>query len=67
MPKLFCPAMAICESREIEPSGPIQLETKDGGVVLIQEPSSHTGVRPVSIKILSYSQRAGLVNYQNFA
>jgi hypothetical protein len=61
MPKLFCPSMAICESREIQPIGPISLETTDGSFVQVKEPSSHTGVRPVSIKILSYSNRVGLV------
>lgn len=62
MPKLFCPSMAICEICEIKPAGQMPLETCDGGVVSIPEPSAHTGVRPVSIKILSYTHRIGIVS-----
>ena len=62
MPKLFCPSMALCENRVIQPVGPIDLETMDGGFVSIPEPSAHTGVRPVPIKLLSFSHRIGLVS-----
>ncbi|KAI1731965.1 alpha/beta hydrolase fold domain-containing protein [Ditylenchus destructor] len=60
VPKLFCPTMAICESREIPLAGPMSLDTWDNNKVLIREPSSHTGVRPVQIKVLSFSHRIGL-------
>uniref|UniRef100_A0A914H190 Hormone-sensitive lipase n=1 Tax=Globodera rostochiensis TaxID=31243 RepID=A0A914H190_GLORO len=58
--KLFCPTMSICEVCEIKPMGPLPLETVDGGLIHIPEPSAHTGVRPVSIKILSFSHRIGI-------
>lgn len=63
MPKLFCPAMAICENREIPLAGPMSLETNNGDFIQILEPSAHTGPRPVRIKILSLFHRVGLVNF----
>lgn len=61
MPKLFCPAMAICENREIPLAGPMPLETTNGNIVYIPEPSAHTGPRPIRLKMISLSYRAGLV------
>lgn len=57
VPKLFCPIMAVNEVREINWVGPITMATTQGGTVRIPEPSSHTGVRPVRIRILSYAHR----------
>lgn len=53
MPKFFCPNMAINELRSIDHVGPIKLETTDGDMVDIAEPSAHTGPRPVQIRVLS--------------
>ncbi|KAI1725470.1 alpha/beta hydrolase fold domain-containing protein [Ditylenchus destructor] len=58
--KLFCPTMAISESREIPLAGPMSLDSLDNNKVLIREPSAHTGARPVQIKVLSFSHRIGL-------
>ncbi|KAL3095378.1 hypothetical protein niasHS_007477 [Heterodera schachtii] len=58
--RLFCPNMTICEAREVKPAGPLPLETVDGGLIHIPEPSAHTGVRSVSIKLLSSSHRSGI-------
>jgi hypothetical protein len=61
MSRLLCPMMAICEVSQIKPAGPLPLEAVDGGHILIPEPSAHTGVRPIPIRILSYHHRFGLV------
>jgi hypothetical protein len=61
MSRLLCPIMAICELTQIKPAGPLPMEALDGGHILIPEPSAHTGVRPVAIRILSYHHRIGLV------
>ncbi|KAL3112735.1 hypothetical protein niasHT_019709 [Heterodera trifolii] len=58
--RLFCPNMTICEAREVKPAGSLPLETVDGGLIHIPEPSAHTGVRSVSIKLLSSSHRSGI-------
>uniref|UniRef100_F1KVG3 Hormone-sensitive lipase n=1 Tax=Ascaris suum TaxID=6253 RepID=F1KVG3_ASCSU len=57
VPKLFCPNMAVNEAREINWVGPITVASNQGGTVRIPEPSAHTGVRPVRIRILSYTHR----------
>jgi hypothetical protein len=61
VPKWFCPNMAVNELREINWVGPITLESVDGGIVAIPEPRSHTGYRPVNIRLLSACNREGLV------
>lgn len=53
--------MAINELRTIPQEGPIALETEDGGIVDIPEPSAHTGVRPVQIRVLSPVHREHMV------
>uniref|UniRef100_A0A915EKV5 Hormone-sensitive lipase n=1 Tax=Ditylenchus dipsaci TaxID=166011 RepID=A0A915EKV5_9BILA len=58
--KLFCATMALCETRDIIPSGPMQIEAVYGSLVSIPEPTAHTGVRPVQIKVLSVCHRVGL-------
>uniref|UniRef100_A0A915DPR8 Hormone-sensitive lipase n=1 Tax=Ditylenchus dipsaci TaxID=166011 RepID=A0A915DPR8_9BILA len=58
--KLFCPSMALCENREIAPSGPLQLEAIDGSEISVPVPSAHTGVCPIKMKVLSVSHRSGL-------
>ncbi len=60
MPKWFCPNMAVNEAIDIPWVGPIGLMTVDGKRVSIPEPSAHTGVRPVRIRILSAANREGL-------
>lgn len=62
VPKLFCPNMAVNEAREINWVGPITVASNQGGTVRIPEPSAHTGVRPVRIRILSYTHRELLVS-----
>lgn len=57
VPKFFCPNMAVNEVREINWVGPITMATTNGCTVRIPEPSSHTGVRPVRIRVLSYAHR----------
>lgn len=61
MSRLLCPIIATCEKTEIKLAGPLSLESINGGFVQIPEPSSHTGPRPVSLRVLSFQQRFGLV------
>nr|CAD2147274.1 unnamed protein product [Meloidogyne enterolobii] len=60
MPSLFCPVMATCEKTEIKLAGTLSLESVNGGFVQIHEPSSHTGPRPIALRVLSFQQRFGL-------
>lgn len=62
MPSLFCPVMATCEKTEIKLAGTLSLESVNGGFVQIHEPSSHTGPRPIALRVLSFQQRFGLVS-----
>uniref|UniRef100_A0A914XCR2 Hormone-sensitive lipase n=1 Tax=Plectus sambesii TaxID=2011161 RepID=A0A914XCR2_9BILA len=60
VPHWFLPTMALNEVIDIPWVGPIGLATADGGRVEIPEPSAHTGLRPVRIRIISYKLRDGL-------
>nr|CAD2200410.1 unnamed protein product [Meloidogyne enterolobii] len=60
MPSLYCPVMATCEKTEIKLAGTLSLESVNGGFVQIHEPSSHTGPRPIALRVLSFQQRFGL-------
>uniref|UniRef100_A0A7E4VSK6 Hormone-sensitive lipase n=1 Tax=Panagrellus redivivus TaxID=6233 RepID=A0A7E4VSK6_PANRE len=60
MSKWFGPALAISETREVGLLGPLPLLSKVGEVILIPEPSAHTGRRPVPYRILSDVHRQGL-------
>ncbi|CCD67458.1 Hormone-sensitive lipase [Caenorhabditis elegans] len=57
MPKFFCPNMALNELREIPLDGAIPMEGKSGEMVMVPEPSAHTGPRPVQYRILSTVHR----------
>ncbi len=61
VPQWFLPTMAVNDVIDIPWVGPIGLQTVDGGRVDIPEPSAHTGLRPVRIRIMSYALREGLV------
>lgn len=52
--------MVVNEAIDIPWVGPIGLTTVDGQRVSIPEPSAHTGMRPVRIRILSSAHRDGL-------
>ena len=54
--------MAICELREIPLCGPLPMFAKNNEIILIPEPSAHTGPRPVQMRVLSASHREGLVS-----
>lgn len=66
MSKWFCPTMAVCEMREITLHGPLPLRTKSGEIILVPEPSSHTGPRSISYRIISSTRREGLVSIISF-
>uniref|UniRef100_A0A8R1HXG5 Hormone-sensitive lipase n=2 Tax=Caenorhabditis japonica TaxID=281687 RepID=A0A8R1HXG5_CAEJA len=60
MPKFFCPNMALNELREIPLEGPIPMEGKQGEIVMVPEPSAHTGSKPVQFRILSAVHRQNM-------
>ncbi|CAL2049951.1 unnamed protein product [Caenorhabditis brenneri] len=60
MPKFFCPNMALNELREIPLEGSIPMEGKNGEMVMVPEPSAHTGPRPVQYRILSTVHRQNM-------
>ncbi|CAP33009.2 Protein CBG14512 [Caenorhabditis briggsae] len=60
MPKFFCPNMALNELREIPLAGAIPMEGKNGELVMVPEPSAHTGPRPVQYRILSTVHRQNM-------
>uniref|UniRef100_A0A914Q949 Hormone-sensitive lipase n=1 Tax=Panagrolaimus davidi TaxID=227884 RepID=A0A914Q949_9BILA len=62
MSKWFCPVMAVCDMREITLHGPLPLRTKSGEIILVPEPSSHTGPRPIPYRMISVVAREGLTS-----
>lgn len=60
MPKFFCPNMAVNELREIPWKGPIPMSGVSGETIMVPEPSAHTGIRPVSIRVLSPVHRTNM-------
>uniref|UniRef100_A0A0N5B1D1 Hormone-sensitive lipase n=1 Tax=Syphacia muris TaxID=451379 RepID=A0A0N5B1D1_9BILA len=60
VPRFFCPNMSVNDEMDIPVDDPIFLETNSGNMIRIPPPSAHTGVRPVRIRILSYSHRYNL-------
>ncbi|CAI5454221.1 unnamed protein product [Caenorhabditis angaria] len=60
MPKFFCPNMAVNEIREIALNGPIPMEGEAGDIVMVPEPSAHTGPRPVQYRIFSTVHRQNM-------
>lgn len=62
IPKWFCPNMALNEQWNLPAKDPLFIESTNGYYVKITPPSAHTGPGPVSLRVMSFKKRAGMVN-----
>uniref|UniRef100_A0A915HQN9 Hormone-sensitive lipase n=1 Tax=Romanomermis culicivorax TaxID=13658 RepID=A0A915HQN9_ROMCU len=62
VPKWFCPTLALNEQWNLPAREPLFIESNNGFYVKITQPCAHSGPSPVSMRILSYQKRLGMLN-----